>query len=169
MFLSFLLLLLLPLHFCGRLASYSTALRLRCIGSGRIWPQIALDGPCRGKADAAQSRNSESWTVSFRVFLEWGYGLRLAAPSHAMARSGNAMKEAKEGSQAKEKLGLMSRLNFLVSYCQPHENRQRSHSPSTTTYVKAVGSSPCLDHRHALLLLWSLSHPRSSIEIVYRR
>lgn len=25
--------------------------------------QIALDGPCRGKAAAVQSRNSESWTV----------------------------------------------------------------------------------------------------------
>eukprot|EP00903_Cladosiphon_okamuranus_P015890 g14676.t1 len=24
--------------------------------------EIALDGPCRGKADAAQKRNSESWT-----------------------------------------------------------------------------------------------------------
>lgn len=34
------------------------------IGSDWIGLQIALDGPCRGKADAAQSRNTETWTVS---------------------------------------------------------------------------------------------------------
>lgn len=30
--------------------------------------QIALDGPCRGKAEPTQRRNSETWTVGFLIY-----------------------------------------------------------------------------------------------------